>query len=149
MNKKTKIYILSIGAILCLGLVSYALVLYYANKNFTPIKIMMDSSLMDQRLYLRNLAETIYSICLSIYILGQILLIIFILKNEYRLFVKDLFGYVILQIIFAFISVLPFAIFDLSHFGDYIFPIRSFAIKILGLYMISYIILVSKKQFKK
>ena len=149
MNKKTKKYFLGIGAILCIGLISYSLILFCTNKILSPVKIKMNSNLMEQRLYLRNLAEKIYSICLTIYTLGYILLIHNILINGYKIFITKLLSYFFWQIIFVLISVLPFALLDFSWFNDYIFPLRSLTILMLGLCIISYMILFFRNRIYK
>lgn len=149
MNTRTKIYFWGSEAILCIGLILYALILLYTNKNFNPIEVSVDSSLIEQRLYLRNLAEKICSFFLTIYKYGQILLVFDIIKNRYRLSAKKLFGCFIFQVILGLMSVFPFAIFDLSFLDDYIFPIRGLAIFVFGLYIVLYIIMFRKNLIQK
>ncbi|EOD00460.1 hypothetical protein [Caldisalinibacter kiritimatiensis] len=128
MSKKQRNIICMIDGFLVFGLLCYAVIFFLANKNLNPIEISMSESLIERRLFFRRLAEMIYSVCSVIYILGQILLIYFGMKNGYRVSLKRIFIYFFSQIVLALVCVLPFAFFDFSYFSDYIFPLRSLVI---------------------
>jgi len=127
MNEnKLKKSIIIINALLIFGLVIYAIIFFIINKNLNLADFSGNYEVGNQRLLWRGFAEAICSLFGIVYIVGHILVIHSAMKKLYIPFWKML-AYFVVQVGIMFVCVIPFAIFDLSYLGDYVFPIWNIA----------------------
>lgn len=119
MNKKK--IILALDIILCVGLLTHSAILLYINRNFNPIYI--TNTDIRGRLELRKVAEFIFIICRSGYIVGNIIFAYQLVKKHLAIPLHRLLRYFVLQIVLMMLCIIPFAAFDLTYFKDYIFPV--------------------------
>lgn len=142
MHKKKILWLLS--GILVVGLLIHSAILLYINKNFDPVYV--TGANITKRLLLRKAAESVFSICGTGYIIGNIIFVYQLIKKH--LFIPfHLFGrYFVSQLILMILCTIPFAVFDLVYFEDYIFPIWGTAGTLFIVLLIAFVIGLHKKE---
>ena len=108
MDRNKKI-ILILDVLLFVGLLVYSVIFLIINK----------------RLMWRQAAETIFTVCSFVYVIGHILIIYSFASRRISASLRTIFLYFTTQVGLMFLCTVPFAVFDLSFFGDYVFPIWS------------------------
>lgn len=106
---------------LVLGLLLYSIIFIVINKKFNPLEIRAEE--IHLRFLWRKIAENIVSICSLVYSLGHFIMLYLYVKKHWKIEFRKIGGYFISQIILMFGCTVPFAMFDVAYFGDYLFPI--------------------------
>lgn len=125
MSKRRQRIGIALGGILVIGLLCYAIIFFWVNKNLNPSQISMNQLLVEQRLNLRLLAERIYGTCIAIYIIGLIVFSYSWARHSDQMAIGTIIVYFVSQITLAALCILPFALLDRPFFWDYVFPLRS------------------------
>lgn len=122
MDRNKKI-ILILDVLLFVGLLVYSVIFLIINKSLNPATIAGND--IHIRLMWRQAAETIFTVCSFVYVIGHILIIYSFASRRISASLRTIFLYFTTQVGLMFLCTVPFAVFDLSFFGDYVFPIWS------------------------
>lgn len=138
--------ILALDVTLMLGLIAYSVILLTINKTLNPSHFSgFDYEAIHQRFFWRWLAERIFSLCSLVYIAGHIGALCFTMKKKIPVPAGLVFFYFLVQIGILFLCVIPFALFQLDDWGDYLFPLWS-VIVILCLLLLTFAIVTLYKK---
>ena len=119
MDRNKKI-ILILDVLLFVGLLVYSVIFLIINKSLNP------ATIAGNDIHIRwQAAETIFTVCSFVYVIGHILIIYSFASRRISASLRTIFLYFTTQVGLMFLCTVPFAVFDLSFFGDYIFPIWS------------------------
>ena len=145
MEKNKKLLILN--GLLVFGLLVYSTIFLVINKNFNPLEISgSDYDIVHVRLLWRRVAELVFAGCGLVYIIGHVLMVyVAVKKRSLSSFQMD-FLYLILQIGLMFMCTVPFALFDLTYLGDYLFPIWGMIGVVLFLFIVTVVIRIYQKK---
>lgn len=128
--KRTALFL---TALLLLGLLGRSALFFAMNRLLPPADIAGTMALVDQRLFLRTLAEGLGSVCVFLYVAGHIGLLWFCRKNTCAFSPKKVLLYFAAHLPLALLCVVPFAVLDAPFSGDYLFPLPSLAVWWLAL----------------
>lgn len=131
--------------LLVIGLMTHSIILWGIDL-FLPLEFKsigsINSEIIDKRIDLRNFANVIFEISLSIFFAGNNIITFLILKNKEKITFKGILFSLIITFLSVIACVLPFSLSDERLKGDYFFPLWSVLIIIGILCCIALIILV-------
>ncbi len=149
MSKFYKKTILIFDIILTFGLLTHSIILFFINTRLNPLEnLWIEVSKISQRFFLRQIAETVISICSIIYGIGNLSLVCIFYKKyslpSFSLYLKFLF----VQIGIMLVCTLPFCVMNSPFQNDYLFPLWSLG-GLLALLTFVFIIFSISKKVKK
>jgi len=136
-----------LDVILVIGLIAHSIIFLIINKSINPKELMgiWNEETMHMRLYWRQCAEIIFAVGGLVYCVGLVIVLWKSASKRVKIPLKDIVVYLIMQIITMLLSTVPFGLFDIMFFDDYIFPVWG-TTGILILLFATYIILNPTKQ---
>ncbi len=153
IQRKYKIVIMILVAIMLAGILVHSSVLWIINKFLSPEKFsyatVEGSMLIDMRLSMRRFAETANGMCSLIFLVGIIVKLSIFIRKRYNIELRKLFSFFFATVMAMFICVGPFVLTDKSFWGDYLFPVWSIVLNmilIFSIFLIIYHIKVHRKN---
>lgn len=141
--------ILALDVTFIFGLIAYSVILLIINKTLNPLHLSgFDYEAIHQRFFWRWLAERIFSLCSLVYIAGHIGALCFTMKKKIPIPTGLVFFYFLIQIGISLLCVIPFALFHLDAWGDYLFLLWSVIIILFLLFLTFAIAILSKKMLE-
>lgn len=137
IQKKYKICI----SIMYVGTLIRSIILRILNEFFNPRTLIADNfNAINMRFFWLRISNNIFSICVSIFLIGSIAMLYFFAKNTSSVPLYKIFLYFLTSIATMFGIAGLFAITDIDFWADYLFPLWSILIGMSILFFISVII---------
>lgn len=137
-RQKRQLIILDI--VLIAGLLTHSIIFLFINKTMFPYSANGEliGEILRQRLPWRRFAEHFSFFCSFLYCLGICIIFLNSMKKHHTIPFKDAIACFATQIFLMLVCTVPFALFDISFFADYLFQIRG-ALGILVLLFLAFV----------
>lgn len=145
-SQNPKKWMLALSILLFVGLLGFCIMFFLLNKNIDPLDPANDVEILKQRFVWRERADRWLAVFLTLYLLGNVVLLYQMISKRIALSIKSWSLYFVSQLAVMLASSLPFGLLDRYFIHDYLLAPVSAAASLTLLFVIGLVALYSIKR---
>lgn len=145
-SQNTKKWMWTLSILLFVGLLGFSIMFFLLNKNIDPLDPANDIEILEQRFVWRERADLWLGVFLTLYLLGNVVLLYQILSKRIVLPIKSWSLYFVSQLAVMLAGSLPFGLLDRYFLQDYLLAPVPAAASLTLLFVIGLVALYSTKR---